>query len=244
MIEYVKHERQVNRAKPVITELIFREKSLDFAKQLGLNDFKCSRTFFNRFMARNGMSYRLPTHRAQQNLKSVSTKFQDTVYFLNKLNSTCNEYDPDYILNTDETPCYFDQQHKRTIDFIGNKSVEICNTGNEKSRFTAVITITASGIMLPVYILFKGLKKVPAIFKSSPVPETIVLAASMSGTIDQDLMVDYLERVVNPYTKGKKSLLILDEHKAHYTQTVQKCMVDMMIDSILYQVVTQVVYKL
>ena len=83
----------------MITELMFKSRAIEIARQLNINDFKCSRTFL-----RNGMSYRTSTHRAQQNTKTVASKFQDTIYFLNKLNSNFSEYDPEFILNMDETP--------------------------------------------------------------------------------------------------------------------------------------------
>jgi len=66
------------------------------------------------------------------------------------------QFESDLILNMDETPFYFDMMVDRTIDEKGAKSIEICHTGNEKARFTVVITITASGIMLPAYIIWKG----------------------------------------------------------------------------------------
>lgn len=50
--------------------------------------------------------------------------------------------------------------YKKTIDVKGSKSVEVLNSGNDKQRFTTVVTITASGQQLPLYIIFRGLKKV------------------------------------------------------------------------------------
>ena len=63
----------------------------------------------------------------------------------------------------DETPVYIDMVSPTTLDFIGNKNVDGTTTGNEKSRFTVAITVSASGIMLKAYVIFKGLKNVPKI---------------------------------------------------------------------------------
>ena len=42
----------------------------------------------------------------------------------------------------------------------------------------------------------------------------------MSGTMDQFIMFDYINRVLLPATKSKPALLILDEFSAHYTPNV------------------------
>ena len=115
MVQYVKEQRVDNKAKPMVTEMIFKQKTLEFSKELGINGFVCSRTFFHSFQVRNGLRYRLPTHRPQQNLKTDTTKFQDSICFLNKLNVACNDYVTDLIINMDETPCYYDHQKKEQL---------------------------------------------------------------------------------------------------------------------------------
>jgi hypothetical protein len=70
------------------------------------------------------------------------------------------------------------------------------------------------------YLFSIGLKNVPRIFKTSPLPPNIVLTVSMSGTMDQYIMLDYINRILLPATKCKPALLILDEFSAHYTQNV------------------------
>src|SRR3954447_20586316 len=47
------------------------------------------------------------------------------------------------ILNMDETPVWFDMAKNFTIDQIGEKTVHIRETGNEKNRFTVVLTCAA-----------------------------------------------------------------------------------------------------
>ena len=48
--------------------------------------------------------------------------------------------DFDIIMNMDETPCYFDMPSSTTFDLKGVKTVKVRTTGNEKLRFTAVLT--------------------------------------------------------------------------------------------------------
>ena len=124
----------------------------------------------------------------QTNLKTEVNLFK-VVHYLNEYSIQANDYHPDLILNMDETPFYMDAAFKTTLDLIGTKSVDVCNTGHDKSRYTAVVTIAASGKMLPTYVILKNLVKVP----KCKVPDNIVLAVSKSGSMDMTIMLDYLD---------------------------------------------------
>jgi hypothetical protein len=88
----------------------------------------------------------------------------------------------------DETPFYYDHLQKRTIDFVGNNSITTLNTGADKSRFTVVVTIAANGESLKYYVILRGLKNVPAVFRQYPNPfPNVVVAVSQSGTMDENL---------------------------------------------------------
>ena len=82
----------------------------------------------------------------------------------------------------DETPLYFDHVTGKAIEVKGADSIEICHASSYKKRYTLVVTITASGAMLPGYIIWKGFFKPPAIFKQK-CQENLVMHASASGTI-------------------------------------------------------------
>jgi hypothetical protein len=73
-----------------------------------------------------------------------------------KLNVNASRFSLDCIFNMDETPFYFDQLEKRTIDLVGAKSVDVHNSGNDKSRFTVVVTSVADGTLLPFFVILKG----------------------------------------------------------------------------------------
>ena len=56
----------------------------------------------------------------------------------------------------DETPVYFDIVENLTIENRDAKTVQIWITGNEKNRFTCVLTVLADGTKLPPIVIFKG----------------------------------------------------------------------------------------
>jgi len=45
---------------------------------------------------------------------------------------------------------------ERTIHFRGAKTVDIVNTGHDKTRFTVTLTINANGDILPAFVIFKN----------------------------------------------------------------------------------------
>ena len=50
---------------------------------------------------------------------------------------------------------------ERTLEFAGAETGDIKTTGNEKNRFTTVVTVTANGTVLPAYIIFGNLIGMP-----------------------------------------------------------------------------------
>ncbi|CAG8555441.1 5815_t:CDS:2, partial [Scutellospora calospora] len=60
------------------------------------------------------------------------------------------------ILNMDETPVWFDMAGNVTINEKGKKTVHIHGTGNEKNRFTVILTYAADETKFPPICIFKG----------------------------------------------------------------------------------------
>ena len=53
------------------------------------------------------------------------------------------------------------------------------------------------------------------------IPKNLVLVVSNSGTMDEDLMIEYINRVLEPILKTQPdSCLIMDDFKAHSTERV------------------------
>ena len=79
--------------------------------------------------------------------------------------------------------------HNTTLEERGTQSIEILSSGNEKTRFTVCLTISAAGRLLPAYVLFKNLVKVPKL----NLPDNVIVNFNKSGTINDFLMIDFLE---------------------------------------------------
>ena len=69
-----------------------------------------------------------------------------------------------------------------TFEESGAKTVQIRITGNEKNRFTCVLTVLADGIKLPLIIIFKG-KQIP-----KNLPSRIIVLMHSKKWIDESEM--------------------------------------------------------
>ena len=65
------------------------------------------------------------------------------------------EYNLSQIGNADQTLLSFDLPYAQTVDFKGQKTVNIKTTGSEKDRFQLVLAVTGDGKKLPPYVVFK-----------------------------------------------------------------------------------------
>ena len=130
------------------------------------------------------MTYREATHQSQQKNRDPEFEFKTVKDYLVRLKTSTDNFTKNLILNMDETPLYFDMSSSRTIDFLGNKTIDSLNSGHDKNRFSLVLTISANGTLLPPAVIFKGLKKTP----NCTIPEDVFVYTNESGTMTSALM--------------------------------------------------------
>ena len=80
-------------------------------------------------------------------------------------------------------------------------------------------TSTASGNKLPLGWINRDSNENS--IDRSKLPKGIISYNSASGWINHELMYDYLNDIIKPYTKSKPAALIMDEYKAHWEDRVQ-----------------------
>lgn len=122
-----------------------REKARDFASELKIEGFVGSNKWIHNFCRRHKLSTRRRTHVGQEDNQTPHEKRKIAIEHLEEIEILTADLGDDFILNMDETPVYIDMMSNRTISFKGEKTTEACDTGNAKSRFTVVVTI--SGIL-------------------------------------------------------------------------------------------------
>ena len=110
-----------------------------------VEEFKASSRWMSGFMKRYKLSRRRRTKVSQklpEQTEELLSNFQQYVIRLR----TEKSFAMTNILNMDETPVWFDMAGNFTIDQIGEKTIHIRGTGNEKNRFTVVLTCAAGKI--------------------------------------------------------------------------------------------------
>ena len=94
------------------------------------------------------------------------------------------------IANMDETPLTFDMPLNRTINSIGEKTVRIRTTGNEKNRVTVVLACAGDGTKLKPTVIFKR-KTLPKMNNK----HDVVVSAQERGWMDADQMKIWIKKV-------------------------------------------------
>lgn len=120
----------------------------------------------------------------------------------------------------DETPVFFDMVGNLTIEERGAKTVQIRTTGNEKNRFTCVLTVLADGTKLPPIVIFKG-KKIP-----KNLPSEIIVLMHPKGWMDESGMKTWFDKVWKKRPEGnrinkKRALLVMDSFEGHKTNVIK-----------------------
>ena len=106
-------------------------------------DFKASNRWMFAFMKRFNLSQWQCTKISQKLLSQTNELLKNFQNFIIRL-KTEKSFELSNILNMDETPVWFDMAGNFTIDQIGEKTIHIRGTGNEKNWFTVVLTCAAS----------------------------------------------------------------------------------------------------
>lgn len=105
-------------------------------------EFKASYHWLAAFMKRNKLALRHCTKTLQKLLEQTRPLLEKFYQLINDLKME-NSYKLGNIFNMDETPVWFDMSGTITVNPKGEKTVHIRSTGNEKNRFTVVLTCAA-----------------------------------------------------------------------------------------------------
>ncbi len=138
-----------------VTYKIIQFKMLEILKESDMmnlysnltNNFKTSLHWLTTFIKRYKLSLRRRTKISQKLLSQTQELLENFYQFVTRLRieksfELCN------ILNMDETPVWFDMAGNFTVNLKGEKTVHIRETGNEKNRFTVVLTCAVDKIFL------------------------------------------------------------------------------------------------
>nr|AHN53440.1 DDE superfamily endonuclease [Nuttalliella namaqua] len=214
--EWITRHRQ--NGISVSTKMIINEAKR-IAVEKGMMDFTGSPSWCYRFMKRSGLSMRTKTRIAQQMPKEYESKILAFHKFVIDARKK-NNFEISQIGNMDEVPLTFDVPSNRTVDSKGAKSITIKTSGHEKTHYTVVLSCCADGTKLPPMLIFKR-KTLP----KEKIPRGVVVHIHDKGWMDENGMRLWIDKVWSKRPGGllkKSSLLVLDQFRAHITETTKK----------------------
>jgi len=103
-----------------------------------------------------------------------------------------NDFDLAHIGNMDETLMFFDMPGNLTVHPVGDKTVTIRTSGNEKQHFTVVLSCLANGTKLKPLLVFKR-KTMP----KEKMPSGVVVTVNPKGWVDEAICLVWIEKVWN-----------------------------------------------
>ena len=212
-----------------ISTQVIRCKALSLIRSVRPN-FKASDGWVRKFMKRNDLVLRAKTHISQTLPKDLEHKI---AAFRREVASIFenSDFPLDYVCNMDETPVFHDLVPSKVVDSKGKKTINVRTTASEKNRVTVTLCCTASGEMLSPFVVFKG--KTKRGIKKVSVPHGVVCTTQAKGWMDEERMLEWIQKVWAPYVDGNRALLTLDTFSGHLTDRVKdaldKCGTKMLV---------------
>lgn len=189
-----------------VSDEILMNKANDFAKKLGINDFKSSNGFIYRFKQRRGISLQNVCGESE----SVDLNIVDD-WVSNKLPNLISEYEPKNIFNADETGLFYKCEPSKSLHLKGEK----CHGGKRsKERITVLLGANMDGSekLKPLVIgkfknprCFKNVKSLPVDYE-----------ANRRAWMNSELFISWVRNLDKKFSREKRHvLLFIDNCPAH-----------------------------
>jgi len=124
------------------------------------------------------------------------------------------------IFNMDETFWRINNGNIQITGITGTNDRKLLVGKSPKTGFTIVFIASANGTLMKPLIIFKG-STMRVFNKISDISDDLVYKKySTTGWMNSNVMSFILEEI-NKKTNGRKSALILDQHRSHLTDTVK-----------------------
>ena len=105
-----------------------------------------------------GLTHCLRTHTARKFCREMEAAAHD---FMELMRHKVANMNPDHVLNMDQMPIPFSYHNKHTWEEKGVKTVHTRSSNSETKRATLAATVTMSGEVLPMLLIFKGKRTGP-----------------------------------------------------------------------------------
>ncbi|XP_063215856.1 tigger transposable element-derived protein 6-like [Bacillus rossius redtenbacheri] len=208
LLDWFNHSRSQNLP---LSGPIMKEKADMLALKSGVDDFKCSNGWLQRFMQRHNLVFRSVCG------ESADVDNQKVEEWMEISKNTINQYSPRDIYNMDETGVFYNLLPDHTMAYRG----EPCHGGKRsKERITVALCCNADGSdkMKPLVIgkflkprCFKGVTNFPCQYE-----------ANQNAWMTSKIFRDWLLRLDRKMAiRNRKILLLLDRCAAHSSESLK-----------------------
>jgi hypothetical protein len=137
---------------PVNTRTL-RKEAARVSDEFKVKSTKAKISSVYRFIKKVGLSNRVSTHVAQKDHRETE---EESAHFVNFMRQKVSGMDPEDVLNMDQTPIPYSFPSSRTLEKKGTKAIHVRTSTSDTKRATLAATVTASGKLLPPFLIFKG----------------------------------------------------------------------------------------
>ena len=154
LLDFIEEWRQKGFEVNLFTIL---RKACELKPELRQRSLPAAKMCLSRFLARNNLTRRVATHKAQRDPGEVEAEALDFLEYI-RPRLIGNHRSPHYIINMDQTPVYHAMCGGKTIDHIGARTVNLRTPAGsaDSKRVTVAACITASGRQMNAMVVFKG----------------------------------------------------------------------------------------
>lgn len=179
----------------------------------------------HRFTRSLGLVQRTATHTAQKHFTETTDESKD---FISMIRVKVQGRDPDDILNMDQTPIPYSYHSNKTLEAIGSKTVQQRSSTSGTKRITLAATVTASGKMLPPFLIFKGTRNGRISREFVTFPAEGKYACQPKAWMDEGMMNAWIEVILKPWKDHRDAnnpsiqppILVLDAYNVHQMGSV------------------------
>lgn len=182
--------------------------------------FVASQTWMMAFLREYRISNRqIVRYVSKKEMVSPEAVIASAIQFQSIIQSLIPDYNPDFVINTDQTDCEYRLNVARTYTHTGEKLDElyIGDLNKVSHSYTAQYSITQSGKLLPkVFVCLQefadsfGVRVQKDVDDLLKICRNVVVVCSKSGKLTTSLYQQYLHSVVKPYVGIEPFLFIVD----------------------------------
>ncbi|XP_045215110.1 tigger transposable element-derived protein 4-like [Mercenaria mercenaria] len=196
---------QVRDRVIIVTGPILLQKDSFFAEQLGIDDFKQSTGWLDRFKERNNITFKTVSGESKSVDQNEVDKWSVT------LKSVLSQYEPRDIYNADERGLFLKLTPDKTLEF---KNVKCVGGKRSKERITVLVCANMTGED-KVALFVIGKSKNPRCFKNVktlPCKYDFNTKAFMAGDIFSDWLLELDKQF---QIQKRKIAMVVDNCPAH-----------------------------